>query len=71
MEAAGIHVGKAIAGDKIPEILLKALAGIAKSGGGGKPRARADHHRVRLFQRFLQLFNPMRADFGRCFHPAL
>ena len=46
---------------EIRKIFFKPFAGIHKSGGGGKPRARADNYGVRLVKRGLQAFDLLRA----------
>ena len=66
IEAAGVHIGKAVFRGKIGEVRFKASAGIGEARRCGESGARADEYRVGVFQRLLQLFN-LRGEVGRRF----
>ena len=57
VKAAGVHIGKAVAGGKVRKMFLKARPSVGKAGGGGKPRPRAEDDGVSLSQRCAQACN--------------
>ena len=65
IEAARIHIGKAVAGGKVAKKLIESLARIGVSGGGRESCSGTDYHGVRCIECGLELIDLFGEGCGR------
>ena len=65
IEAAGIHIGKAVACGKVAKELIESLARIGVSGGGRESCSGTDYHGVRCIECSSELIDLFGAGCGR------